>query len=242
MLLRCILLCSLICCRGTWTAVGPAAAVLGGYKGVSVKVLPRHRAEGCKMTQRGIQLLGVLLMLSELALAPLQQQAFIPLGPVLQCSRLSSFEITVLSIEIVQAQIRVFPCKGCTVLTDYPDSLDSNYWSHLMGLFRNAAFCSMMEILSASSYAGGGAADSPACQDHAQRAISWLGLCMYPLTAGGLCFIPATRNISTFLPFWFPGRGMCESILIPPFNLHLKGFHQSCFQLMLLLFRSRASY
>lgn len=176
-----------------------------------------------------------------------QQQACakltsISLGPVLQRSWVSSFEIMVLSIKILWAQIYVFPCKGCTVLTDYPDSLDSNYWSHLMGSIRNAAFCSMTEISSASSCEGGGAADSPACQDDAQCAISWLGLCTYPLTTGGLCFIPAMKNVSTFLPFRFPGRGMCYSILIPPFNLHLKGFHQSCFQLMLLLFQSHASY
>lgn len=102
---------------------------------------------------------------------------------------------------ILWAQSYIFPCKGCTVLTWYPDSLDSNNWSRLMGSIGNAAYCLIMEISSARSGEDGGAVDSPVWQDDAQLAISWLGLCMYSLTAVGLCCIPATRNISRFLPF-----------------------------------------
>lgn len=59
-------------------AVGPAAAVLGGYKGASVEVVPRHRAEGSETNPCGVQLLHVLLMLSELALAPVHSSRLVP--------------------------------------------------------------------------------------------------------------------------------------------------------------------
>lgn len=101
---------------------------------------------------------------------------------------------------ILRAQTYILPCKGCTVLKDtrYPGSLDSSTRSLLMGWIRNAASCFMMEISSASVDEGGGAVDSPAWQDDAQLPISWLGLCTYSLTAVGLCYTPATRNISDF--------------------------------------------
>lgn len=140
---------------------------------------------------------------------------------------------------ILWAQSCVFPCKGCTVLIDsqYPDSLNSNNWSLLMGSIRNAASCLMIEISSACTDEDGSACRQlclvrwcPACHLLAQA------LYMLSDSSGSLlCWDTATRNISRSLPFWFPGRGMCRSILISTFNLHLKGFHHSCFQPMLFI-------
>lgn len=70
--------------------VGPAAAVLGGYKGASVKVLSRLSGEGSEMNPTwNSNALCAFDAVRACTCSPAQQHAcakltFIPLGPVLQ--------------------------------------------------------------------------------------------------------------------------------------------------------------
>lgn len=76
---------------------GPAAAVLGGHKGASVKVLLRLRGEGSETNPtRHSDALCACDAVRALTCPPAQRRAcakptLIPLGPVLQWSWVSSF-------------------------------------------------------------------------------------------------------------------------------------------------------